>query len=127
MPIYQFQCEQCGERLERIMPVQRFKFHPRCPQCGQKMFRDVIGEQRGVASLPGTWPMYSDAAGVAPKQVQEARAHSVRIGIPTDFTSDGRAVFTSRLHRKRYCEAVGLYDRNAGFSDPKRMRRKEPC
>jgi hypothetical protein len=84
------------------------------------MQRDLLAEQGGVVHRCGCWPMYSDAAGVAEHQVPEAMAHSRRIGIPTDFTQDGRAIFTSREHRKKYCEAIGLYDRNGGYSDPQR-------
>jgi hypothetical protein len=65
----------------------------------------------------------SDAAGVAPSQVKEATDHSRKIGIPTEFTPDGQAIFTSRSHRKRYLEAVGLFDRNGGYGDPQRQKR----
>ena len=64
------------------------------------------------------WPMTSWAAGVHPAQVDEVRRQSVDLGVPTDFTPDGDAIFTSRRHRKKYCEAVGLFDRNAGDGDP---------
>jgi hypothetical protein len=64
--------------------------------------------------------MVSDAAGVSPEQSVDAMRHSQEIGIPTEFNSQGQAVFTSASHRKRYCEAIGLYDRNGGFSDPQR-------
>jgi hypothetical protein len=66
----------------------------------------------------GLWPMYSDAAGCNPDQVPEMEAHSREIGIPTHFDSEGRAIFTSRKHRKKYCEAIGLFDRSGGYSDP---------
>ena len=87
---------------------------------GTLAFRNLRAEHAGARHAPGNWPMKSDAAGVAASQVKEAAEHSRKIGIPTDFTPDGRAVFTSARHRKRYCEAVGLYDRNGGFSDPQR-------
>lgn len=66
------------------------------------------------------WPMCSDAAGVHPDQVAEAQAAATGLGVPTEFTPDGRAVFRSPRHRKLYCEAVGLYDRNGGYGDPQR-------
>ena len=65
--------------------------------------------------------MESDAAGVDVTQVNEAMAHSRSIGVPTDFNKEtGAAIFTSKKHRKQYCEAIGLYDRNGGYSDPSR-------
>jgi len=87
---------------------------------GTLAFRNLRAEHAGIRHPPGNWPMKSDAAGVAASQVKEAIEHSKTIGIPTDFTPDGRAIFTSAKHRKRYCEAVGLYDRNGGYSDPQR-------
>ncbi len=87
---------------------------------GEKLTRDIPAEHNGFAHKPGNWPMKSDAAGVAPSQVQEAYEKSVKDGVPTQFTPDGRAIFTSAGHRKRYCESVGLYDRNGGYRDPQR-------
>jgi len=62
--------------------------------------------------------MKSDAVGVAAHQVKEAEEHSQKIGIPTHFTKDGRAILESPEHRKAYCEAIGMFDRNAGYNDP---------
>lgn len=69
---------------------------------------------------PGTWPMHSDAAGVNPNQREEAYRESVASGVPTHFDSSGCAIFTSQGHRRKYCEAHGLYDRNGGYGDPQR-------
>ena len=87
---------------------------------GTLAFRNLRAEHVNTSHAAGNWPMKSDAAGVAASQVKDAIEHSKKIGIPTDFTPDGRAIFTSAKHRKRYCEAVGLYDRNGGYSDPQR-------
>lgn len=80
--------------------------------------RDLRAEQNGSKRTAGNWPLKSDAAGVHPDQIPEAVEHSKKIGIPTDFTPDGRAIFTSRGHRQRYCRAIGLRDRNGGYGDP---------
>lgn len=93
---------------------------PKECDCGEAMRRDYISERRGVISTPGNWPMCSDAAGVAESQAKEAMEHAASIGIPTEFNSQGQAVFVSASHRKRYCEAIGLFDRNGGYSDPQR-------
>lgn len=86
---------------------------------GDKVFiRDIRAEHSGFQNTAGNWPMKSDAAGVASHQVKEAYEHSVKNGVPTQFTSDGRAIFTSRAHRKKYCQLIGLHDRNGGYSDP---------
>ena len=93
---------------------------PKVCECGETMARDIPTEMGQHKQTPGNWPMASDAAGVSPTQAQEAMAHATSIGIPTDFDRQGRAIFTSARHRKAYCEAIGLYDRNGGFSDPQR-------
>jgi hypothetical protein len=66
------------------------------------------------------WPMRSEALGVMPGQ-QAAAIHESRLaGCPTHFDSDGRAVFEDRNHRKKYCEAFGYFDKDAGYGDPQR-------
>ena len=84
--------------------------------------RDIVAEHDGFTDTPDLWrrPIHSDAAGVGVDQIAQARKHSEEIGIPTDFDSEGRAIFTSRKHRKEYCEAIGLYDKDGGYGDPQR-------
>lgn len=64
------------------------------------------------------WPIKSDALGVHPKQAREAEEHARQKGVPTEFTPQGQPVFRSREHRKQYCRAYGVYDRNGGYGDP---------
>lgn len=66
--------------------------------------------------------MHSYAAGVAPHQREEAYEASKRMGVPTRFDKNGDAIFRDPQHRKEYCEAKGLFDRNAGHKDPKPQR-----
>lgn len=73
--------------------------------------------------LSSTWPQHSDAMGVNELQRKDAYNESVRCGVPTHFDEQGRAVFNSPGHRRKYCEALGYYDRNAGYSDPKPKNR----
>ena len=78
------------------------------PQCGSPF-----------SHKPKGWPQHSDSAGCHPSQAGEYYEDSVRRGVPTQFDPDtGQAIFTSRLHRKKYCEARGITDRNAGYGDP---------
>ena len=74
------------------------------------------GIVRGQRS--STWPMHSDALGVNPSQAQEAYEESIKMGCPTTFDKDGCAVLTSARHRKKYAEANGMRDNNAGYSCP---------
>ena len=69
------------------------------------------------------WPMVSDAVAVMPNQIQEAAEAARKHGVPTDFTPKGQPIFTSPRHRRDYCERVrGVVDRNAGYSDPQKVR-----
>ena len=90
----------------------------KCETCNHPLQRDFRAEQ-GVQTR-GNWPQESDAAGVGAGQVEEATKESVELGVPTNFTEDGSAIITSRSHRKKYCEAIGLFDRDGGYSDPSR-------
>jgi len=116
--IYCYKCPACKKKKEVIKPASRYKEPELCDVCSFVMNRDFRAEHGGHTDTPGNWPLLSDACGVAHDQVKEAHEESVKAGVPTDFTEDGRAILTSPLHRKKYCEAMGMYDRNAGYSDP---------
>lgn len=74
---------------------------------------------RSIATCPGNYPMVSYAAGVHPAQIREQQAVLKAAGVrTTHYTKDGDPVFEDRRHRKEVCEALGLFDRNAGHSDP---------
>lgn len=63
--------------------------------------------------------MTSSAAGVLPNQIDEATQRSREPGmVPITFDREGDAIFTSRKHRKQYCESVGLHDKDGGIGDP---------
>jgi len=65
------------------------------------------------------WPIYSDRAGVNPHQIPEAEATMKNLGVETKFDErTGCAIFRDAKHRKAHCEAIGIYDRNGGYSDP---------
>jgi hypothetical protein len=121
MPYYCYSPEGGGYTVERFYPMGNA---PKSIEIeGVRLFRDIAAEHRATIHAPRIWPMKSDAAGVHPDQAAEAEAHSRELGVPTEFNSEGQAVFTSARHRKRYCEAVGLYDRNGGPTDPRRLHR----
>lgn len=72
---------------------------------------------RGGASA---WPLVSDALAVHPDQIPEAIESAKRKGVPTEFDKMGRPIFTSRAHRKSYCEKYHFFDRNGGYGDAAR-------
>ena len=70
----------------------------------KKLDEVVEVKKKAVRKTKAKWPIVSDAAGVAPSQVGEARRKFADLGL------------------KEHCEAVGLYDRNGGYGDPQRNR-----
>jgi len=115
MPRYCFTDDE-DNTICRFYPMAKV---PKKFKLGNKIFyRDIRAEHIDTRHTPGNWPMKSDAAGVGPDQITEAYEHSVKAGLPTEFTLDGRAIFTSRKHRRDYCRIIGLHDRNGGYSDP---------
>ena len=113
MPTYCYSRD--GEVIERFFSMGEA---PPRVRVGRRVFDRDYTAERAATRPPGNWPMESDAVGVDASQVDEARAESVRLGVPTDFSRDGCAIFTSPSHRKKYAEAIGYFDRNAGYSDP---------
>jgi len=93
-----------------IVPVK-------CNQCHSIMQRDFQTDFGGPQHC-GNWPMTSYAAGVHPKQIPEMVEFDKKHGVPTHYSEDGDPVFTSPSHRRKYCMVHGLFDRNAGLSDP---------
>ena len=87
---------------------------------GTKLKRSIGFEHRGYVDKPGAWPMKSEAAGCHPTQIEEFRKLTASRGVPVDYTPDGRAIFTSRAHRRDACQALGLFDRSAGYGDAQR-------
>lgn len=120
--IYCYQCPACHKKVEVSKPMAEMQRPELCPVCASVMQRDYRTEHGGKRRNV-TWPMASVAAGVSADEVPEFIEHDRQHGVPTDYTSDGDPIFTGPQHRKRYCELHGLYDRNAGFSDPTPARR----
>ena len=117
MPIYCFTSSD-GDVLELPFGV---KGRPARGTRNGKTYRyDFAATHRGFRDTPGTFPMASEAMGVSHEDIKEAMEVDRRLGVPTEYTPDGRPVFVSRKHRKAYCEAHGFYDRNGGYGDPQR-------
>lgn len=59
------------------------------------------------------WPRTSTAAGVAANQVAEATATDIKLGVPTDYTKSGDAIYRSPTHQRKHLRAHGLVDRDS--------------
>lgn len=80
-------------------------------------FPEPASGGRAGDSFVGWKPLASDALAVHGAQVKEATEDSAKKGVPTEFLKDGRPVFRSREHRKKYMQAYGFFDRSAGYGD----------
>lgn len=84
----------------------------------EEEYRAAIPENDspGGVFLQGThrgWPLASDAAGVHRLQVPAMIEKDRKLGVPTEYTRDGRPVFRDRGHRRAYLKAHKLIDRNS--------------
>ena len=112
MPVYCYRCVDCDAITEEYRQVDDRDDLALC-ECGQPAERDRMAEQ--VHTDSGyRQPILSDAAGVHPSQVAEARREAVEHNIPVDYTPDGRAIFTSHSQRQKALRKLGLVDRD-GF------------
>lgn len=113
MPLYRYKCDN-GHITEQWFNMDAVTKDVQCPMCGKTAAREYGARTQGTT----TWPLYSDAMGVAPSQVQQAMTDAHQKGVKLEFTSDGRAIFQSAKHRREVCRAYGMIDRNGGYSDP---------
>lgn len=91
-------------------------FHRKCwcgadPHGAKEVHRRTLCA--GVGGKAG-WPRDSDAMGVHPSQVDDARRESVLLGVPTDFKKNGCAIVRDQSHQRKLTKALGLRDRS-GF------------
>ena len=112
MPLCCFTRAKTGETIERfVKPGTKWIRHR-----GKIYRRDIVaehgGRKQGNCAL---WPKVSWAAGVHPDQVDEAKAFDRKMGVPTDYTSDGEPILTSHKHRREYLKIHKLIDRSAFY------------
>lgn len=117
MPIYSFICS-CGHKQQVNRPMAESDLPVLCEKDSFVMKRDFQTDF-GKQKLADVWPLVSTAAGVHPDEIAEMQKFDAAHGLKgTQYTRDGDVIFENRTHRKKYCEAHGLYDRNAGYGDP---------
>jgi hypothetical protein len=119
--MYEFITED-GEVVEVAMPFaehdRRVKNDTITLDDGRKARTYWAGKSK-ISTVPSNYPMVSSAAGVHPAQIKEHMEHLRKMGCgQVNHTKDGDVIFESKSQRKKVCEALGLYDRNGGFSDP---------
>lgn len=79
------------------------------PASGSQVFFGAKGWAVGAESI---------GCGCHPSQVDDFREDARKAGITgVDFRPDGTAVFSCRSARRDYMKLLGMYDRDAGYSD----------
>jgi hypothetical protein len=83
--------------------------------------RELIGVEGGVRKAQiksgnPNWPLKSDALGVNPDQIAEARETLALHGVPdTEFTSDGQPIIRSQNHFRQVAKAFGIFNGAHGY------------
>lgn len=118
MPTYTF-TSKSGERIELTMSVAEYERVVKdgtIIENGVRYERDLMADLPGGAH-PGKWPMMSDAMGVHPSQIQEARDYAAAMGVNTEYAADGRPILRDRAHRRAHMRAMGFRDNDGGYGD----------
>lgn len=118
MPLYAYTCPG-GHLTRRFYSSTKIPKRIHCHKCKRRARRIFAA----MVAPSGNFPMTSSAAGVYPGQIEEAERKSREPGmVPIRFSrepeTNGDAIFTSRGHRKKYCESQGLHDLDGGIGDP---------
>lgn len=81
--------------------------------------RNTRSQQQAKHRYAARWPLRTVLTGVGEHQVQELRDFVRQRDLRgTTVHEDGSVEWSGPKARKAYCKAVGLFDRNAGYSDP---------
>lgn len=126
MPFYIYTCKK-GHQSEYFSSLDKYKKFRKCkcPECGRRAEHTIAATTKNHRHSAGTWPMHSDAMSVHPTQIREQQVALAKKGVSCEFDQDGRAILTSRQHRKEVAEAMGMFDRNGGYGDPQRLNRSK--
>lgn len=82
---------------------------------GVKASRSLVAEHGGYRHTPGTYPFWSDAAGVNPDQIPEAMEADRSHGVLAEYNSEGQVKFESRDHRRKYLQAHKMHDNDGCY------------
>lgn len=114
MPVYVYSCPACKkyseEHIHRIEDRDARHFHMTCPiEPGQVLLRDLQAEHSPRNAEEPEY--YSDALGVHPSQIAEAKSR-----FPGhDFSPDGRMRIKNASHRRKVMKELGMRDWNSFY------------
>tara|TARA_R100000458_G_C8126136_1_gene143026 strand:- start:118 stop:477 length:360 start_codon:yes stop_codon:yes gene_type:complete len=119
MPTYCYE-KPDGSIIEKTMTIAEMEDFDKNPVVdGETLKRRVDVEMQGHSNVNDLWrnPILSEGAGCHPTQIDEMKKHAAKHGVNTEYTKDGRAVFTSRAQRAAHLKAFNMHDRNGGYGD----------
>ena len=64
-----------------------------------------VGGGMPYIAAPWRWPRVSEAAGCHPKQVKIMQEAYAKLGVNTEFTPTGEAIFRTKEHEKAHLKA----------------------
>ena len=68
MPIYEFECQSCGEVTERIFNVDTCPKNRKCGKCGRKAKRIISTGPNGTFSDTPKWLQHPEVSGCLQRQ-----------------------------------------------------------
>jgi hypothetical protein len=124
MPVYCYTNDAHNQTIERVFSMKD-DIPREIVHNGVVFRRDLLAEHRGTFHRPGLWPMISPNLGWPAGYMPTVRERLEKAGCQTDFTKTNDPILRDRHHRAEYMKVFGLYDRDAGYSDPNTTRRNE--
>lgn len=118
MPMYCYKCPECGHKETDVRPIAQRNEPMACLCCPRfaegndqppaRMVRDITAEGCGSGNQEYAKPIYSEAMGVHPDQVQEHRRAHPNI----EMTNTGEVVIRSHAEHKRVMKELGFYNKD---------------
>lgn len=108
MPVYCYECPECGRKDELLRRMAQSSDPAPCPACGNGMRRDYLAEHVHSPDQGYQTPLLSDALGIHPSQIPEAQQRFPH----HKFAPDGRMVLESHSERNRVMKELGFHDNN---------------
>lgn len=121
MPMYEFKTDD-DEIVSLLLPYAEFDrrvIDGRIKLDDGRVGTYYFNPHSGISTCPANYPMVCTSIGVHPSQVKEHMEHLRAMGCgQVNHTKNGDPILESKAQRKKVCEALGFFDRNAGHSDP---------
>ena len=117
MATYSYKCPICENKQEVVKPMAESDSTELCDKCAFVMNRNYQADF-GKQYHADIYPYPSTALGVHPEEVKHRMKFDSDMGVPTVYNSEGDPIMLNATHRRKFCRAHGVHDRNASYSDP---------